>query len=191
MERTSFAKQLARKCQPYLHITPSAVLVLLWYYLMYSYYTLLCRFTGGFATEVAPATWYKYGFVIIVCSGYFFFPLLGLLADVWIGRYKAILIGIVLCFISWIIIGIGFVVDSYFASEAVLWSFYSTAYIIHYCGYSSFTANIIQYNIDQLVGASADELNSVIYWHILSEPLVLFLFYLLQCLFYSSKYSSK
>ena len=188
MARTSFAKQLARKCQPYLYITPSAVLVLLWNFFMYSHYTLLSRFTGGFLTEVAPASWYKYGLVIILCSGYFFFPLFGLLADVWIGRYKAILIGIVLCFISWIIIGIGFIVDSYFASEAVLWSFYSTAYIIHFCGFSSFTANIIQYNIDQLVGASADELSSVIYWHILSEPLVLFLFYLLQCLFYSSKY---
>uniref|UniRef100_A0A1X7U9N6 Major facilitator superfamily associated domain-containing protein n=1 Tax=Amphimedon queenslandica TaxID=400682 RepID=A0A1X7U9N6_AMPQE len=31
--------------------------------------------------------------------------------------------------------------------------------------YACFTANIIQYSIDQLVGASADELNSVIYWH--------------------------
>ena len=188
MARTSFAKQLARKCQPYVHITPSAVLVLLWNFLVYSYHTLWSRFTGGFATKVAPATWYKYGFVIIVCSGYFFFPLLGLLADVWIGRYKAILIGIVLCFISWIIIGIGLIVESYFFSEVVLWSFISFACTALFCGYSSFTANIIQYNIDQLVGASADELHSVIYWHILSEPLVLFLFYLLQCLFYSSKY---
>ena len=128
MERANFAKQLARKWQPFLCITPSAVLVLLWNYLMYSYYKLLTRFTGGFATEVAPATWNNYGFVIIVCSGYFFFPLFGLLADVWIGRYKAILIGIVLCFMSWIIIGIGFVVENYFASEAVLWSFISFAY---------------------------------------------------------------
>ena len=147
----------------------------------------MSHFTG-FATEVTPTTWYKYGFVIIVCSGYFFFPFLGLLADVWIGRYKAILIGIVLCFISWIIIGIGFILESYFASQPVIWSFYCTAYIIHYCGFSSYTANIIQYNIDQLVGASADELNFVIYWHILSEPLVHFLFHILQCLFYSSKY---
>ena len=120
--------------------------------------------------------------------GYVFFPLFGLFADVWIGRYKAILIGIVLCFISWIIIGIGFILEGYFPSKTVFWSFYSFAYIVHFCGHSSFSANIIQYNIDQLVGASADELNSVIYWHILSEPLVLFLIYLLQCLFYSSKY---
>uniref|UniRef100_A0A1X7U062 Uncharacterized protein n=1 Tax=Amphimedon queenslandica TaxID=400682 RepID=A0A1X7U062_AMPQE len=144
---TSFAAQIARKCQQFLCITPSAVLVLVWNYLMYAQYILLSRFTGEFITEVAPATWYKYGLGIIYFLGYFFFPLFGLLADVWIGRYKAILIGIVF-----------------------------------------FAANIIQYNIDQLVGASADELNCVIYWHILSEPLLLFLIHLLQCLLYSSKY---
>uniref|UniRef100_A0A1X7U2N3 Uncharacterized protein n=1 Tax=Amphimedon queenslandica TaxID=400682 RepID=A0A1X7U2N3_AMPQE len=121
---------LAKKWQPFLYITPSAVLVLLWNFLMYAHYVLISRFIGGSSKEVAPASWYKY-------------------ADVWIGRHKAILIGI-------------------------------------FSGFSSFTANIIQYNIDQLVGASADELNSVIYWHILSEPLVLFLFYLLQCLFYGT-----
>ena len=185
---TSFATQLARKWQPFLHITPSAVLVLVWNYLMYSSYILGSRFAGGFATEVAPATWYKYGLVIIICFGHMSFPLFGLLADVWIGRYKAILIGIVLCFIAWIITGIVYMLESYFKSEVVLWIFNSFVGIIHFCGYSSFTANIIQYNIDQLVGASADELNSVIYWHILSEPLVLFLFYLLQCLFNSSNY---
>ena len=168
---TCFATQLARKWQPFLHITPSAVLVLLWNYLMYSYYMLGSHFAGGFATEIAPATWYKYGFVIIVCFGHMSFPLFGLLADVWIGRYKAILIGIVLCFISWIILGIGFILKSYFISNELFWICFIFAYMLNFCGFSSFTANIIQYNIDQLVGASADELNSVIYWHVLSEPL--------------------
>ena len=113
---------------------------------MYFYYFLLSRFTGWFVNEVVPATWYKYGLVIMVCFGYFFFPFLGLLADVWIGRYKAILIGIVLCFISWIIIGIGLIAESYFTSKAVLWSrsVFSFAYIINYC---SFTSNTIQYII--------------------------------------------
>ena len=184
---TCFAMKFARKCQPFLHITPSAVLVLLWNYLMYFYYFLLSRFTGWFVNEVVPATWYKYGLVIILCFGYFIFPLFGLLADVWIGRYKTILIGIVLCFISWIIIGIGFIVESYFVSEVVLWIVFSFAYFINYCGFSSFNANIIQYNIDQLVGASADELSYVIYWHILSVPLVALIFYATEC-FYSGEY---
>ena len=185
---TCFTTQLVRKWQPFLHITPSAVLVLVWNYLMYSYYILGSRFTGEFVTKVAPATWYKYVFVVIYFLGYFFFPLFGLLADVWIRRYKAILIGIVLCFISWITGAIAYILESYLVNQSILWIFFSLAYITFFCGYSSFIANIIQYNIDQLVGASADELSYVIYWHILSEPLVLFLFYLLQCLFYNSKY---
>ena len=179
---------LAKKWQPFLYTTPSAVLVLVWNYLMYNHYVLISRYTGGSSKEVAPATWYKYGSFIMVCFGYVFFPLFGLLADVWIGRYKAILIGTVLCFISWTILGLGFILENYFASEAVLWSINGFAYFFQFSGFSSFSANIIQYNIDQLVGASADELNYVIYWHILSEPLVLCLFYLLQCLFYSIKY---
>ena len=155
---------------------------------MHVHYVLLSRFAGIYMTLTIPSIWYTYGFVILTFSCWFSFPLFGLLADVWIGRYKAILIGIVLCFISWIIIGIGFILESYFTSEVMLWSINGFAYFFQFSGFSSFSANIIQYNIDQLVGASANDLNSVIYWHILSPPFVEFLFYLLQCLFYSSKY---
>ena len=175
---------------PFLCIAPSVVLVLLWDYLMYTHYVFLTRFYGESLTEIVLTSWHRYGLVILSCLGCFSFPFLGLLADVWIGKYKAILIGIVLCFISWIIIGIGFIVDiyMYIVSQTVLYSIYTFVFIFLFSGFCSFTANIIQYNIDQLVGASADELNSVIYLHILSEPLVHFLFYCLQCLFYSSKY---
>ena len=184
----SFVSYLAKKWQPFLCISPSAVLVLVWYYLIFIHSFLIRRFIASYLTENFPTSWYKYGLFILACSGWFAFPLFGLLADVWIGRCKAILIGIVLCFIAWIVIGIGFIVDIYLDSETVLYSIYSIGFIFHFCGLSSFTANIIQYNIDQLVGASADELNSVIYWHILPEPLVSLLYHLFHCLFYSSKY---
>uniref|UniRef100_A0A1X7T777 Major facilitator superfamily (MFS) profile domain-containing protein n=1 Tax=Amphimedon queenslandica TaxID=400682 RepID=A0A1X7T777_AMPQE len=177
---------MAKKWQSFLCITPSAVLILLWNFLIYTNYFLISRFIGSYLTKNFPTSWYKYGFVIFQCSCWLSFPLFGLLADVWIGRYKAILIGIVLCFISWIIIGIGLIVENYFFSEILMFCVYNLAYIFQISGFTSFTANIIQYNIDQLVGASANELTSVIYWHILSEPLVSLLFHLLQCLFNST-----
>ena len=71
---------LARKWQPFLHITPSAVLVL-WNFLMYAHYVLISRFTDGSSTEVAPASWYKYGFVILTCFGYCSFLFLGFLVS--------------------------------------------------------------------------------------------------------------
>ena len=37
--------------------------------------------------------------------------------------------------------------------------FFVLAYLLEIVGYTSFKANIVQYNIDQLVGASADELS--------------------------------
>uniref|UniRef100_A0A1X7TH13 Major facilitator superfamily (MFS) profile domain-containing protein n=1 Tax=Amphimedon queenslandica TaxID=400682 RepID=A0A1X7TH13_AMPQE len=130
-----------------------------------------------------------HGFSILICAQYIFFPLFGLLADVWIGRYKAILIGIVLCFISWIIIGTCYTVNFiYQFPNPLYWFAYTIVYVFETIGYCSFRANIVQYNIDQLIGASANELNAVIYWH--SVPLVLstMIFELSRCLFNTTEY---
>ena len=43
--------------------------------------------------------------------------------------------------------------------------------VLHYIGFISFTANIIQYNIDQLIGASTKELSAMIYCNIAAAPL--------------------
>ena len=90
----------------------SVFLVFLWDYLMYSQAITLYLVSGNYMySEVAAAPWNKYGVTIMVCIA-LFFPFFGLLADVWIGRYKAILVGMVLCFLSWTLGGIGFIVLS-------------------------------------------------------------------------------
>ena len=107
-------------------------------------------------------------------SYYIFFPFIGLLADVYIGRYRAILIGVILSFVSWIIIGLAFILNSYhYVFLGTLWIV--PGLILHYIGFISFTANIIQYNIDQLIGASAKELSTMIYLNIAATPLAWFL----------------
>ena len=112
---------------------------------------------------------------------FFSFPLFGLLADVRVGRYNAIMAGITLCFLSWIFSGIGFVVYGFYTNNILLLFFYGLAYITGLAGYTSFKANIVQYNIDQLVGASADELSAVIYWHSASVPISFTIFQLVRC----------
>ena len=68
--------------------------------------------------------------------------------------------------------------------------FFVLAYLLEIVGYTSFKANIVQYNIDQLVGASADELSIVIYWHCFSIPLVLAVLQLCCCFKYYARYST-
>ena len=106
-------------------------------------------------------------------SYYISFPFIGLLADVYIGRYRAILIGVILSFVSWIIIGLAFILHSYYGFLGTLWIV--PGLILHFIGFISFTANIIQYNIDQLIGASAKELSTMIYLNIAAIPLACFL----------------
>ena len=149
----------------------SAVLVLFWDHLLYFQFGI---------------DWYslKYNNHIIfaLSSVYLFFPFFGLLADVWIGRYKAILIGTVLCFMSWIMSGIGLILQTCDGPYEVLqWLAYGIAYLTQCAGLALFTANIIQYIIDQLVGASADELNTVIYWHCAASPLKSILLSFVNC----------
>ena len=104
------------------------------------------------------------------------------MADVWIGRYKAITAGIIMYFLAWIFAGIGYIVKDAFDFRSIFFVLYGIAYLIELVGYTSFKVNIIQYNIDQLVGASADELSTVIYWHCFTIPTTFVVLQLCRCL---------
>ena len=145
----------------------SAVVVLVWDYILYLHDYFIRQFS--LATFTGP---FLYGMAAIICIGFISFPFYGLLADVWIGRYNAILFGMVLCFVSWIVTGLGYISYVYYTSEVFLMLVYSIMGLFEASGFAIFKANIVQYNIDQLIGASADELHSVIYWHCGSVPLV-------------------
>ena len=157
----------------------SAILVLIWDALMYSQVLFLRYFTGTtYGNDYLPVV---ASIVFDVCYFLVFlsFPLVGLLADVWIGRYKAITAGIIMCFLAWIFAGIGYIVTEFSSISFIL---YGLVYFLELVGYTSFKANIVQYNIDQLVGASADELSTVIYWHCFSIPLAFVVLQLCRCL---------
>ena len=159
-----------------------AVLVLFWDYLMFFQDFLLRSFVLASFHEYILL----YGLVALICFSFISFPFFGLMADVCIGRHNAILFGIVMCFVSFIIGGVGFAVHFYFHSHQLYYGILCIAVLLGGSGFACFKANIIQYNIDQLVGASADKLNAVIYWHAGTTPTTSTLFYLLRCLFHTS-----
>ena len=100
----------------------------------------------------------------LLCLFFLHFPFLGLLADVCIGRYNAITIGIIMCFISWILEGIVTIIND-FKTRSLVMIVGGVAYLFEIAGYAAFRANIVQYNVAQIIGASASELSTLIYWH--------------------------
>ena len=109
---------------------------------------------------------------IAYCLAFVFFPFIGLLADVKTGRYNTIITGIYLSFVSWIICGVVTIVKTFMNIDILHLVVLVVVYTFEVIGYCCFRSNIIQFNIDQLIGASADRLSAVIYWHSLSIPIV-------------------
>ena len=168
---------MSKRLQVILITSYSAVLILCWDYLL----NFEVDLNMYYVKSVLKSEYILYGHAIEFLF-YLPFPFFGLLTDLWIGRYKTILIGMVLCFISWIVFGISFIVQSYdYCMEIVATTFF-TGCVFQVAGAACFNANVIQYTIDQLVGASAYELNTVIYLHCIILPASTMLFGLISCL---------
>ena len=116
------------------------------------------------------------------CLTFLSFPLFGLLADVKTGRYKTIITGVYFVFASWILSGLAIFMKTSLNLFSVYIALLSTGYIFLVIGYSSVRSNIVQFNIDQSVGSSADELSAIIYWHLLTVPVVYITVQIAQCL---------
>ena len=116
------------------------------------------------------------------CIPYFLFPLFGLFADIKTGRYISIIAGVHFSFVCWLIVGLMLFIKIYFMLELPLYILMAFGYILQVIGYCSFRSNIIQFNIDQAIGASADELSTIIYWDSMSMPIVYVLIEIGQCL---------
>ena len=160
----------------------SAILVLVWDVLMYNYMIFMRYFEGTIYSNVQQSETLSSTTNIIFnntyCMLFFIFALVGLIADVWTGRYKMIVTGIFLCFFAWVLSGVGFIIRAYWPNNLLFYVIYVFVYLCGAIGYSGFRANLVQFNIDQLVGASADQLSAIIYWHSISIPVVFTIFQL-------------
>ena len=112
---------------------------------------------------------------ILVSNAYFLFtcaflaPLIGWLADVKIGRYKVIKIGSIVSFLPSILY--------YFAiftgkSDSTLSTvFLSLSYLILFTGMSCYSAAMLPFLTDQIIGATSDELSAVVRWYYWAQEL--------------------
>ena len=164
------------------HVSYQSAMLILWDALMYTHLHLLQELGSIIFTKHHSQGHHD----IIIDIGYslFFllFPLFGLLADVKTGRYKTIIIGVYFSFVSWIIAGLAIILKTYINFELLFMILLGLSFFIQLIGYCSFRSNIVQFNIDQSVGASADELSAIVYWDSMSIPTVIVVSEIVQCL---------
>ena len=149
-----------RKYRPSFVRSKGAILVL-----------ILCFSTTFFSSlsQLIPSFYYSsssaitntvfFGIFAIVCLS---FPFLGLLGEKWM-RYKVIIIGTVILFVSYIIIIFSVAFD-YLYDNLICLIIIPPAAFLYFIGLCLFEANIIQFGTDQLQFAPSEELRSFVHW---------------------------
>ena len=91
----------------------------------------------------------------------------GLVADICVGRYKIIVASIYCAFIGWITLCVSFYVTHKFAHFTLV----AVGFLLSTVGAAGIQSIAIPFNIDQMIGATADELSNIIYWICFGYPL--------------------
>ena len=159
----------------------SVLLIILWDVSMYAHLTFIRSFAATIYSEVNDDP-HKIAFDIGYCLIYFLFPLFGLLADVKVGRYTSIITGVYLSFLSWVVAGMAFIIMTFSHCNVLFYIINGVGYLLQAIGCSCIRSNIVQFNIDQAIGASGDKLSAIIYWHSLSVPAIFCIAVIVQCL---------
>ena len=89
---------------------------------------------------------------------------MGIVADVWTGRYRMLVVCTYLFVVVWLIGILGFIVIyfNYFSYALAIFLLLHTVNGLLGIG---IRANILPFNIDQLIGASGEELSAIAHWH--------------------------
>ena len=89
-----------------------------------------------------------------------FLPLFGWIADAWIGRYKTILYGLYSLVIGCVLFTASVIINYLLVKRIFL--ILSIAF--HLFGMTAIYANNLPFIIDQMIGASSDELSAAVHW---------------------------
>lgn len=131
------------------------LIVILWYIIIESSQSLI------------PYTSIKAVSDTVLYTVFFLYPLFGMIADIWIGRFRVMTLG------TWIAWTGAISVAIYTASIA----FYQNTVLVtmlnsvEHVGIGIFQANALQFGVDQLHDASSEQLSSFVYWYIWSQEI--------------------
>ena len=137
------------------------ILLLLIWQMLFTFYHDLVLFDEAVVLTGIPLI----GVAIIPNIGYaplLLSPIVGWLADVKLGQYKVILYASMGSFISSIIYSVGLNLDTSSDTSKVL---FTTAITINSVSSACFSAAILPFITDQLVGAASDELSTAVHWY--------------------------
>ncbi len=116
------------------------------------------------------------GFMITIgleyCIGRLVYPIMGVLADTYVGRHRMIHICLWLFWVAYGLLAIALSLSNILSTSVVVrYIIPITAFVLLSVGAAGFEVNIIPFGMDQLQGATSAEMSSYFYWYYFGRQL--------------------
>ena len=151
------AAQGTRYCQIF---SRSTLLVLVMSGLLYAVREFVF-YTIEFSLKGTPRTILDYTYY----ACFVLLPLTGWVAESWLGRYRAILVGLILSAVTLVLVQLVFVFFQLDWTPVPALVLSIIVLVIGALGFGSLYTNMLPFTLDQMIGASAEELSAVVQWY--------------------------
>ena len=94
----------------------------------------------------------------------FLAPFVGWFADVKLGRYRVILCGVAIRFVASITLFVGIYSES-LVGDSYLMMLPYLGFVLDVLSFACFSSSMLPFMTDQLIGATANELSSIVHWY--------------------------
>ena len=111
-----------------------------------------------------------------------FLPVTGWLAESWLGRYRAIVVGLLLSLVTIPILQAAFVMLQFDWKTIPALVLIDLGLLISIFGIGSFYTITLPFSLDQMIGASAEQLSAAVQWYCWVFFLGLLIKHILECI---------